>query len=166
MLDEVSPSIKAKMPRPPAHTLFVHQDGAKPHTKKEVVEAIQPEAGNSIKVETQPSNFPDLNMNDLALFQFIQQLKESVGVTTAEGLVEAMLEASDIYPRETPECVWHSLFAVYGEILGSKWDNRFKIPHSGKEQAQRKGGLPKNRAVDQAKYHTGKVFWRASGGWM
>ncbi|CAM9734348.1 unnamed protein product, partial [Discosporangium mesarthrocarpum] len=116
------------------------------------MEAIQIEAGNSIILETQPSNSPDLNVNDLGFFHSIQQLKEDMGVTTAEGLVEATLEALDIYPRDTLECVWHSLFTVYGEILGSKEENSYKIPHLGKEQAQRKNGLPKNGAV--AKYHT------------
>ncbi|CAN0466107.1 unnamed protein product, partial [Discosporangium mesarthrocarpum] len=142
MIDEVIPAIKAKVPSPSGHTIFVQEDGAKPHTNKGVMEALQAQAGNSIILETQPSNSPDLNVNDLGFFHSIQQLKEDVGVTTAEGLVEPTLEAFDIYPRKTLECVWHSsLFAVYGEILGSKGDNSYKIPYSGKEHAQRKGGL-------------------------
>ncbi|CAM9964343.1 unnamed protein product [Discosporangium mesarthrocarpum] len=32
MIDKVIPAIKARMPRPPGHTIFMHQDGAKPHT--------------------------------------------------------------------------------------------------------------------------------------
>ncbi|CAN0107407.1 unnamed protein product [Discosporangium mesarthrocarpum] len=32
MIDKVIPAIKARMPRPPGHTILVHQDGAKPHT--------------------------------------------------------------------------------------------------------------------------------------
>ncbi|CAM9567085.1 unnamed protein product, partial [Discosporangium mesarthrocarpum] len=125
MIDEVIPAIKPKMPRPPGHTDFVQQDGAKPHTKKGVMEAIQAEAGNSIILETQPSNSPNLNVNDLSFSHSTQQLKEDVGVTTTEGLVEATLEAFHNYPRETLECIWHSLFAVYGEILRSKGDNRY-----------------------------------------
>ncbi|CAN0268905.1 unnamed protein product [Discosporangium mesarthrocarpum] len=107
-----SPPSKAKMPWPPGHTIFVQQDGAKSHTKKGVMKAIQTEAGTSIILETRPSNSPDLNVNDLGFFHSIQQLKEDVGVTTAEGLVEATHEAFNIHPRETLECVWHSLFAV------------------------------------------------------
>ncbi|CAM9301604.1 unnamed protein product, partial [Discosporangium mesarthrocarpum] len=144
MIDEVIPAVKAETLRPPGHTIFVQQDGAKLHTKKRVMEVTQAETGNSIVLETQPSNSPELNVNDLRFFHSIQQLKQDVGMTTAEGLVKATLEAFDIYPQGTLECVWHSLFAVYGEILGSKGDNNYKISHSGKEQAQRKGGLPKN----------------------
>ncbi|CAM9466531.1 unnamed protein product [Discosporangium mesarthrocarpum] len=32
MVDKVIPAIKARMPRPPGHTIFVQQDGAKSHT--------------------------------------------------------------------------------------------------------------------------------------
>ncbi|CAN0501612.1 unnamed protein product, partial [Discosporangium mesarthrocarpum] len=32
MTDKVIPAIKARMPRLPGHTIFVQQDGAKPHT--------------------------------------------------------------------------------------------------------------------------------------
>ncbi|CAM9762255.1 unnamed protein product, partial [Discosporangium mesarthrocarpum] len=106
------------------------------------MEAIQAEAGNSIILETQPFNSPDLNVNDLDFFHSIQLLEEDVGLTTAEALVEAMLEAFDIYPKETLGCVWCVWCSLF-TTLGSKGDNSDKIPRSGKEQAQRKGGLPK-----------------------
>ncbi|CAM9800241.1 unnamed protein product, partial [Discosporangium mesarthrocarpum] len=80
-------------------------------------------------------------MNNLDFFYSIQQLKEGMGVTNAKGLVKATLKAFDVYPRKTLECVWHILFTVYGEILGSKGDNSYKIPHSGKKHAQRKRGI-------------------------
>ncbi|CAM9514011.1 unnamed protein product [Discosporangium mesarthrocarpum] len=32
MIDKLIPAIKARMPRPPGHTIFVQKDGAKPHT--------------------------------------------------------------------------------------------------------------------------------------
>ncbi|CAM9988039.1 unnamed protein product [Discosporangium mesarthrocarpum] len=71
MVDEVIAAIKAKMPRPPGHTIFVEQDGAKPHTKKGVMETIQAEAGKSIILKTQPFNSHLLNVNDLGFFHFI-----------------------------------------------------------------------------------------------
>ncbi|CAM9305676.1 unnamed protein product, partial [Discosporangium mesarthrocarpum] len=82
------------------------------------------------------------SVNDLGFFHSIQQLKEDGEVTTAEGLVEAKLKAFNIYPQETLECVWYSLFTVYGENMGSTGNNSYKIPHLRKEQAQRKGGPP------------------------
>ncbi|CAM9664174.1 unnamed protein product [Discosporangium mesarthrocarpum] len=132
MINEVIPAIKTKMHRPPGHSIFLLQDGAKPHTKKGVTEAIQAEAGSSIILETQLFNSPSLNMIGLRLFHPIQQLKEEVGVTLPEGLVEGTLEAFNVYPREMLACVWHSCFAVYGEILGSQRYNRYEIPHSAR----------------------------------
>ncbi|CAM9452937.1 unnamed protein product [Discosporangium mesarthrocarpum] len=90
MIDKVIPAIKARMPRPPGHTIFVQQNGAKPHTAGGVMEAIQAKAGDSIiqkKKKKQPANSPDLNVNDLGFFHSIQQLKEDVGVSSPEDLV-------------------------------------------------------------------------------
>ncbi|CAM9916833.1 unnamed protein product, partial [Discosporangium mesarthrocarpum] len=142
MTDKVIPAIKARMPRPPGHTIFVQQDGAKPHTGGGVMEAIQAKAGNSIILETQPANSPDLNVNDLGFFHPIQELKEDMGVSSPEDLVEATLEAFNVYPRKTLDRVWQSLFAVLGEVLGSKGDNSYKLPHLGQENLGRTGKLP------------------------
>ncbi|CAN0497973.1 unnamed protein product [Discosporangium mesarthrocarpum] len=81
MIDKVMPAIKARMPRPPGHTIFVQQNGAKPHTAGGVMEEIQAKAGDSIILETQPDNSPDLSVNNLGFFHSIQQLKEDVGVS-------------------------------------------------------------------------------------
>ncbi|CAM9700208.1 unnamed protein product, partial [Discosporangium mesarthrocarpum] len=63
-------------------------------------------AGDSIILETQPADSPDLNVNDLGFFHSIQQLKEDVGVSSLEDLVEATSEAFDVYHRETLDRVW------------------------------------------------------------
>ncbi|CAN0498166.1 unnamed protein product, partial [Discosporangium mesarthrocarpum] len=103
--------------------------------------------GDSIILETQPANSPDLNVNDLGFFHSIQQLKEDVGVSS-EDLVEAIMGAFNVCPWETLERVWQSLLAVLGEVLGSKGDNSHKLPHLGKENLRRTGKLPVNGRVD------------------
>ncbi|CAM9430743.1 unnamed protein product [Discosporangium mesarthrocarpum] len=130
MIKEVIPVIKARMPRPLGHRIFVQQDGAKSHTKKVVMEAIQDSAGDII-METHPVNSPELFF---FFFHSIQQLKEDVGVTDGEELVGATMEAFDVYPLETLERVWQSLFAVYGEFIGCKGGTSYKMPHLGKEK--------------------------------
>ncbi|CAM9853000.1 unnamed protein product [Discosporangium mesarthrocarpum] len=67
-------------------------------------------------------------------------------------------------PPGTLERVWQSLFAVLGEVLGSKDNNSYKLPHLGKENLGRIGKLPVNGRVDEEKYRVGKAFWEASGG--
>ncbi|CAM9889093.1 unnamed protein product [Discosporangium mesarthrocarpum] len=127
MIDKVIPAIKVRMPRPPGHTIFVQQVGAKPHT-----------GGGGWR---QPANLPDLNVNDLGFFYSIQQLKEDVGLSSPEDLVEATMEALDVYPWETLEQIWHGLFAVFVEVLASKGDNSYKLPHLGKEKLGRAGKI-------------------------
>ncbi|CAN0494001.1 unnamed protein product, partial [Discosporangium mesarthrocarpum] len=115
-------------------------------------------------LETQPANSPDLNVNDLGFFHSIQQLKEDVGVSSPEDLAEAIMEAFNVCPWETLERVWQSLFAVLGQVVGSKGDNRYKLPHLGKADLRRTGNLPVNGRVDEEKYRVGNAFWEASGG--
>ncbi|CAN0489843.1 unnamed protein product, partial [Discosporangium mesarthrocarpum] len=88
MIDKVIRAVKARMPRPPGHTIFVQQDGAKPHTGGGVMETIQAKARNSIILETQPANSPDLSVSNLGFLHSIQQLKEDVRVSSPEDLVE------------------------------------------------------------------------------
>ncbi|CAM9368905.1 unnamed protein product [Discosporangium mesarthrocarpum] len=72
MINKVIPAIKTRMPRPPGHTIFVQQDGAKPHKGGGgSMEAIQAKVGDSIILNTQPVNSPDLNVNDLGSFHAI-----------------------------------------------------------------------------------------------
>ncbi|CAM9874669.1 unnamed protein product [Discosporangium mesarthrocarpum] len=123
------------------------------------MEAIQAKAGDSIILETQPANSPDLNAKDIGFFHSIQQLKEDVGVSSPEDLVEAIMEAFNVCPWETLERVWQSLFAVLGEVIGSEGYNSYKLPHLGKEDLVRTGKLLVNGRVDEEKYRVGKAFW-------
>ncbi|CAM9642581.1 unnamed protein product [Discosporangium mesarthrocarpum] len=147
MIEALIPAIKACMPRPEGHTVFVQQDGAMPHTKVGIIETIEEAVrGDNVK-ETQSDNSPDLDVNDLRFFYSIHQLKEYAGVTNTQEL-EVTAEAFDVYHRDTLERVWQSLFALYGEVLGSKGDNVYKIPHLGTEKAEKEGKLPENALVD------------------
>ncbi|CAM9672014.1 unnamed protein product, partial [Discosporangium mesarthrocarpum] len=138
MIKAVIPAIKACMPRPDGHIIFVQQGGATPHTNLGIMDAIEEAVGGDNVIGTQPASSPDLNINDLGFFHSIQQLKEYVGVTNTQE-VEAIAEAFDVYPRDTLERVRQSLFSVYGEVLGSKGDNVYKIPRLGKETTEKEG---------------------------
>ncbi|CAM9537877.1 unnamed protein product [Discosporangium mesarthrocarpum] len=162
-IEAVIPAIKACMPRPEGHITLVQQDRAMPHTKVGIMESIEEAEGGDTVIETQPANSPDLNLIDLRFFHSIEQLKEYVGVTSTQELVEATAEAFDVYPRDTLERVWQSLFAVYGKVLGSKGDNVYKTPHLGKEKAEKEGKLPEKTPVDATKYRAGMEFRRALG---
>ncbi|CAM9981760.1 unnamed protein product, partial [Discosporangium mesarthrocarpum] len=100
--------------------------------------------GTASSWKPKPANSPDLDVSDLGFFHSIQQLKEDVGVSSPEDLVEATMEAFDVYPRETLERVWQSLSVALGEVVGSKSDNSYKVPHSGKENLGKAGKVPVN----------------------
>ncbi|CAN0260843.1 unnamed protein product, partial [Discosporangium mesarthrocarpum] len=159
MIEEAIPAIKARMRTPLGHMNFVQQDGAKAHMAKGVMEETQDAAGDDVIPEAQPANSPDLKVNDLGFFQSIQQLKEDVRVTNGGELVEATMEATmeafDVYPLETLERVWQSLFSVYGEVLGCKGYTSYKMPPLGKEKFVRAGNLPKNAQLDGGKCSAG-----------
>ncbi|CAN0234529.1 unnamed protein product, partial [Discosporangium mesarthrocarpum] len=139
-------------------TIFVQQDDPLSHTKGGVVEAIEESGGSYIAVQTQPPNSYGLNLLDLSFFHPIQRLRDDAGVGTAGELVEATMEAFDVYPRETLECCWHCLFAVYSEVLGGKGDHNLPLPHNDIGQAQAEDALPEHARVEAEKYRFEKAF--------
>ncbi|CAN0006878.1 unnamed protein product, partial [Discosporangium mesarthrocarpum] len=109
---KVIPAIKARMPRPPGHTMFAQHNGAKLHMEHHTE-------------KKQPTNSPDLNVNDLGFSHSIQQPKEDVGVTSGKELVEATTEALS---NKSGRAFLQSVVAV----MGCKGDNGNKMPHLGK----------------------------------
>ncbi|CAN0313379.1 unnamed protein product [Discosporangium mesarthrocarpum] len=162
MVMEVIPAIKARMPGASARPIWVQQDGSKAHARSGVVAAIEAADRGNIILETQPPSSPDLNVLELGFFHSIQRLKDDLGVSNVRELVKATIKALDEYPRETLERCWHCLFALYGEVLGCKGDNNFRIPHPGINKAQRAGKLSQNAWVDEEKYRIRKGFLMAS----
>ncbi|CAM9471641.1 unnamed protein product [Discosporangium mesarthrocarpum] len=79
------------------YTIFVQHDSALSHTKGRIAEAIEESVGGYIAVETQPPNSPDLDVLDLSFVHSIQRLKDDVGVGTDGELVEATMEALDVF---------------------------------------------------------------------
>ncbi|CAN0430960.1 unnamed protein product [Discosporangium mesarthrocarpum] len=105
MIEGVIPAIEARTPKPPSRMIIVQGDGAKAHMGKGIMEAIQDAGGDNNTLGTLPVTSPDLNVNDLCFFHFIQQLKGDVGVANGEDLVQAPVKVFDVYPWETPEWV-------------------------------------------------------------
>ncbi|CAM9681344.1 unnamed protein product [Discosporangium mesarthrocarpum] len=94
MIKEVIPAIMTRMPGASTRTIWVQQDGAKPHACS---------SWGKHHTKTQPPNSPDLNVLGLSIFHSIQRLKDDFGVTNVRELVGATIEAFDDYPRETLE---------------------------------------------------------------
>ncbi|CAM9877574.1 unnamed protein product, partial [Choristocarpus tenellus] len=74
MIEDTIPAIKACLPRLEGYTIFEQQDKAKPQSTGgswRIIEAIEETSGDDNVVETQPSNSPDLNINNLEFFHSI-----------------------------------------------------------------------------------------------
>ncbi|CAM9998629.1 unnamed protein product [Choristocarpus tenellus] len=66
--EELLPAIKNKMPWLQGKHVVIQQDGATPHVgkgNKKILSGAGTTDGGSIRLMTQPSNFPDLNIMDL-----------------------------------------------------------------------------------------------------
>ncbi|CAM9929166.1 unnamed protein product, partial [Choristocarpus tenellus] len=148
VIENVIPAMKARIPRSEGHTIFVQQDRAKPHNKGGSWRRSRRWWVTILSYRPSEPTQPDLNINDLGFFHSIQKLKEDMGVTNPEELVKVTVEVFDVYPwRHLSTCVRAS-FVGYGELLGSKGDNVFKIPYLSKERVEKAGKLPLNAPVD------------------
>ncbi|CAN0032365.1 unnamed protein product, partial [Choristocarpus tenellus] len=73
--EELLPAIKTKMPWLQGKHVFVQQGSATPHMGKgdsEIISGAGKTEGWSIRLVTQPSNSPDLNMMDLCFFRSLK----------------------------------------------------------------------------------------------
>ena len=75
--------------------LVVQQDGARSHTGKGNVEALN-KAGNdqnwSIKLITQPAQSPDLNINDLGFFRSLKTRVLETRFSTVEEMISVVYD--------------------------------------------------------------------------
>jgi hypothetical protein len=114
MQDSVFPAIVSAFAGTKIKTVVVQQDGASPHTGKDVVarlNAIGAKLSPKLKVRTQPAQSPDMNINDLAFFRALDVLVRKVrrGESNAfdkEKLVADVLKAHAEYPSEQLEAMW------------------------------------------------------------
>jgi hypothetical protein len=114
--------------------VIVQQDGAKPHTGKDVVarmNVIGKTFTPKIEVRTQPAQSPDMNVNDLALFRALDvAVRKSrrgmkKGLFDKEQLVKDVLAAAAAYPTEQLEKMWDYKSYVMEQVKASKGGNDY-----------------------------------------
>ena len=126
-IEKLLPEIKTKMPWLHSKRVVVQQDGATPHTGKnnpEILYLAGMGRGWLVELKTQPSQSPDLNVNDLGFFA---SLKSTVWRAKAST-------------KSTTATLWNgcgSLFKVYNQTLRKLGDNDFRVEHTGLGKRQR-----------------------------
>ena len=83
MIEKICPWLRGKY-------YFLQQDGARPHTKEGLIRQLEMQVGTGevddffCRFITQPPNFPDVNLNDLAFFHSIKTQKVTLLLDSRE----------------------------------------------------------------------------------
>ena len=157
LMEEVVISIAMNWPRgqwsDPSFRVRIQQDGAKVHTSARFQErwecllmdmverGLLPDI-HKVYLDTQPSNSPDLNINDLGLFAALQAQYEKSCPRNALELIEQVLRAHAEYPAKKINHLFLTLQACMNEIIVSQGNNDYVIPHLSKAKLEREGRLP------------------------
>ncbi|CAB9529989.1 transposon protein [Seminavis robusta] len=155
LTNEVFPAILEKWPtnefQEPGFKILVQQDGAGGHTSADDPEIINwiYEQGleDQFEVYTQPANSPDLNINDLGLFNALQQAYHDCTPKTSVEIIECVQKTFKDYPWQAVDRLFVTLQSVFNEIIDCGGHNTYKIPHMNKERLQRLGILPRQLDV-------------------
>ena len=147
MIYHVLPAIISKFPMVylEKHGVNIQQDGAKAHipdNDPEWLEAVE-QYGLKIKLNVQPANLPDLNINDLSFFWSIQFLYYHASPKDDFDIIVAVRKAYEDYPVSKINRMWTTLMTVMNKIINHRGDNDYSIRHMAKESLEWKGKLPK-----------------------
>lgn len=137
----------------------IQMDNAPPHVGNDMKERLNQFCDdNSIMTSyhTQPSQSPDFNICDLALFNSLQKRTDRLKAEGEESLVvlwEVVQRVFIEYEKETIQVCYGHLYANYNECLAHDGDNRYKNPHE-KVRAKFRRGEPLNKCkLDFETYH-------------
>ena len=130
MRDSVFPAIvSAFAGQPSIKTVVVQQDGARPHTGKDVVgrlNAIGATLTPKLEVRTQPAQSPDMNVNDLALFRgldvLVRKARRGQGNEYDKEKLVADVSGYSRRPPSTPQSSW----SACGSTRSTSW-NRWQV---------------------------------------
>ena len=154
IIDKIIPAIASKWPGSvrdgETPTIFIQQDNAGPHIAAddpEFTRAARAVTSVQIRLINQPPMSPDLNILDLGFFNSIQSLHYRNQCKTYEELCNSVLKSFDQYKDSSISNLWLTLQCIYDEVLKSKGNNNYKLPHLRKEKLRKKGRLPENVTI-------------------
>ncbi|CAN0464352.1 unnamed protein product [Laminaria digitata] len=128
---------------------------ATPHTGKynpEILKSAGMGRGWLVELKTQPSQSPDLNVNDLGFFASLKSRVWRANAGSVDELVQNIFDLYEAYDGDTLERVWQSLYKVYNQTLRKLGDNDFRVEHTGVSARQRAGTLERVVKYDAAAF--------------
>lgn len=102
---------------------------------------------DKIELTLQPSNSPDLNLNDLGFFNALQALYYKSSPRNVRQLIELVQESYEEYPADRINRIWLTLQGVMNEIIKCNGGAHYKLPHMNKDRLERLGLLPETLEV-------------------
>ncbi|CAM9640844.1 unnamed protein product [Choristocarpus tenellus] len=138
--------------------VVVQQDGATPHTGKgisEILSGAGKTKGWSIRLVTQPSYSPDLNIMDLCFFRSLKCRVMGEWFGSVEEIVKVIKKQYEENDESTLERTWQLLFVVYNQVLRYKVGNEFSVEHTGVRKRQLSGELENTPKVDMEAFSVG-----------
>jgi hypothetical protein len=162
--DGVLNAIRDKMGWIDKKRVKIQHDGATPHTGDDnelYLNHAGTDYGWEISFETQPSNSPDLNKNDLCFFHSLQRDADRLRYRhqNTEEMLEAVKNAYEQYNPDILERIDALQYEIWRQILGDNGGNHYKIPHSGIRNRQNDGldvvdrKVPKELMLKAEKMH-------------
>ena len=157
LMETVVRCIASKWPRgqwsDPQFKVRIQHDGAPAHKSKAFregweqlicqlwVEGVLPNP-DKIRLEMQPPNSPDLNINDLGLFNALQARYERSNPKNSIQLIDCVLKAWNECPWKKIDYLFITLQAVLNEIIMAHGRNDYELPHLSKGKLDKAGQLP------------------------
>jgi hypothetical protein len=146
IINNVIPAIREKWPDD-NKTVYIQHDNAKTHFKADDAAFLEAGAamGWNITLTPQPPNSPDTNINDLSFFRALQSCQwgsVEEAKDDKDSLIAAVKAAYEDFDHKKINRSFLTLATCLEEIIQSHGDNRYKIPHIGKERLERLGQLP------------------------
>jgi hypothetical protein len=132
MTEEVFPAIR--LAYADEAKVFVQQDGASPHTGKNMLERLNRvgaayKTGPKLEVVQQPPNSPDMNTCDLGFFRGLSTDVHKIrrgqkrSVFDKDKLAHDIAAAFRAYPREALEQTWDYKEHIMAKVIAADGDN-------------------------------------------
>lgn len=146
--EQVLPAIRATWPLAwegqKTSDVIIQLDNAKPHVLNDdpnlAVDLVQD--GMTIKLMNQPPNSPDMNVLDLGFFRAIQSLQHQQHMSGIDDLIAATKKAYQDLPVEKLTNIFLTWQQCMIEVIKLNGDNKYKVPHIGKDGLRRRSTLP------------------------
>ena len=93
---------------------------------------------SGIDLVHQPSQSPDLNVNDLGFYASLDRAVGKLRSFNIEELWEQVKKAYNNYPKDKLMKLFHLRAKVYGLVVEAKGGNDYLLPHGAKAPRHRK----------------------------